>query len=359
MSLLATIISTASCSIAGRKSVEKNIKFNSDFDEMLYLASLAGSSHNTQPWRVEKINDNLVKVYPDFSKHLKVVDSSSRGLYISLGAFVQTFVLAGESKGLQCSVMLDSLTYQSNPHIVIQLNQGVQSSENWVKRIKERRTLRSSFLRDKIKEGDLSNLFAGENRQNIVYFDSSSETGSYISDNMLKAYVLQNQDSAALNELAEWMRFSNKDVLSKRDGLTTSGMELKGFAGNMVRMFFKPEDSKKSSFVNKGIEKTAKQVANCGGWIVIGNNKNNPSGWVEAGMAYSRINLRCRDLMIGFHPMNQIIEVESYEKEFDKLLSTLNSGSYSSPWKAHFIARVGYVAEYPEPVSVRQSIVNK
>ena len=66
------------------------------------------------------------------------------------------------------------------------------------------------------------------------------------------------------------------DVLSKRDGLTTSGMELKGFAGNMVSLFFKPEDSKKSSFVNKGVERTAKQVVDCGGWIVIGNNQNNP-----------------------------------------------------------------------------------
>lgn len=356
MSLLATIISTTSCSIAGRKSVEKNIKFNSDFDEMLYLASLAGSSHNTQPWRVERLNDNLVKVYPDFSRHLKVVDPSSRGLYISLGAFVQTFVLAGNSKGIQCNVVLDSLTNQSNPHIVIQLNQGVQSSENWVKRIKERRTLRSSFSRAKIKEGDLSYLFAGENRQNIVCFDASSKIGSYISDNMLKAYISQNQDTAALSELAEWMRFSNKDVLSKRDGLTTSGMELKGFAGNMVRLFFKPEDSKKSSFVNKGVERTAKQVVDCGGWIIIGNNQNNPIGWVEAGMAYTRINLKCRDLMIGFHPMNQIIEVEAYEKEFDKLMVTSSQENDSSSFKVHFIARIGYVSEYPEPVSVRRTI---
>jgi hypothetical protein len=41
------------------------------------------------------------------------------------------------------------------------------------------------------------------------------------------------------------MRFSNKDVNTKRDGLTPEGMGIKGIGGFMVRNFMKPEDSKK------------------------------------------------------------------------------------------------------------------
>ena len=65
------------------------------------------------------------------------------------------------------------------------------------------------------------------------------------------------------------------EVNSKRDGLTPAGMGIKGIGGFVVRHFMKPEDSKQESFVKSGIEKTQKQVENCGGWIIISTENDN------------------------------------------------------------------------------------
>lgn len=52
--------------------------------------------------------------------------------------------------------------------------------------------------------------------------------------------------------------------------------------------------------------------------------------------------------MIGYHPMNQMIEEQEFEGNANNFLST--SGVIQ------FVARVGYVKEYPEAVSVRRPV---
>ena len=53
-------------------------------------------------------------------------------------------------------------------------------------------------------------------------------------------------------------------------------------------------------------------------------------------------------MMIGFHPMNQMIEEENFEKQ---------AGSYLSlPGVIQFVARIGYVDEYPPANSVRRPV---
>lgn len=51
---------------------------------------------------------------------------------------------------------------------------------------------------------------------------------------------------------------------------------------------------------------------------------------------------------IGFHPMNQVIE----EPEFENEANTF----FGFSGKIIFIARIGYVKEYPAPVSVRRPV---
>lgn len=146
------------------------------------------------------------------------------------------------------------------------------------------------------------------------------------------------------------MRFSNSDVEKHRDGLTTSGMGITGLGGFFVRNFYKPEDSMKDSFTKTGIEKTKEQVENCGGWIVITQSEDTPYKWINTGRLYQRMNLLCRDLMIGMHPMNQMIEEENFEKKANEHLSLHGV--------IQFVARIGYVDSYPPANSVRRPVTD-
>lgn len=136
---------------------------------------------------------------------------------------------------------------------------------------------------------------------------------------------------------------------ANRDGLTTGGMGIKGFGGFMVRNFFKPSDSKKQSFVDKGVDKTKAQVENCADWILISQTKDTPENWINTGRIYERINIECSRLGIGFHPMNQMIEEKSFENEANLYFQN-NDGVIQ------FVARIGYLTSLPKSYSVRRSV---
>lgn len=332
-----------SCSIEYRK--QEGAQTNkSDIYKMLYYASLAGSSHNSQPWKVEVTRDSLIRLYADTTRALTVVDPDSRELYISLGAFIENLNLAAGSLGYNSSVKLNNDNENSTLVAEIKLNKTSSTHYN-LELIEKRRTLRSPFDTTSISEKDINQLLAADSQQ-IHFYPARSKEGSLIAQKTVEAYTQQAYNLAAQNELANWIRFSNKDVSEKKDGLTTAGMQIEGLSGFFVRHFLKPADSKKASFIEGGIDKTKKQALNCGGWVVITCSGNTVADRIKLGRLYEHIHLTCTQLQIGFQPMNQIIEEHNFKNEVTKNLGIQE--------ELLFIARVGYVAKTPAPVSPRR-----
>lgn len=337
----------SSC-VTTRKSITKTPgSQESDLSKIVFYASFAGNSHNTQPWMVEvceKENEILVK--PDFSRHLKVVDPTSRGLYISLGAFVENLCQASAFFGF--SPVTEIYKDHASGHLFVNVKlQKSNSSKGNISSIEKRMTLRTPYKNAEIKKEHIDVLLEGTDNC-VSYISPLMPQCNYISQKTLESYSQQSNRDDAKKELAEWIRFSNKLVKENRDGLTTAGMGITGFAGVMVSHMFKPEDSMKDSFVNKGIDNVRNQVQNCGGWLLITQNQDSPESWIQTGRIYQRINLRCRDLMIGMHPMNQMIEEAGFESDANRYLATKG--------RIQFVARIGYVDKYPEPVSVRREL---
>jgi len=323
--------------------------YNENISKILYYASLAGSSHNSQPWKVEVYGEDSILVYPDLDRKLSVVDPKSRELYISVGAFIENLNLAAMCYGYETDVIINSNSGGPGAAVAtITLSiTGDEKDEALLKEIELRTTLRIPFDTAAIERADWQELVS-DDRVNIHYLPANSDKGKYIMLKESESYTQQAKSTSAQDELATWIRFSNKDVKEKQDGLTTAGMGIKGIGGFMVRNFFKPEDSKKESFVVQGIDKARLQTENCGGWIVITMEPDNIEGWINTGRLYQGINLKCRKMDIGFHPMNQIIEEPDFENNANATLGFQG--------RIMFIARIGYVKDYPVPVSVRRPV---
>lgn len=344
--MLALITSCTSYSRNNMKDIQND---KHELYQILYYASLAGSSHNSQPWKAEVYGEDSILVFADTTRKLKVVDSTSRELYISIGAFIENLNIAATCYGYKTDIKINKLLFgSSSPVASVALSKFRGKTEVLkLNEIKLRTTLRTPFYTTLIKRSDWKELVSnGVSR--IHYYPATSRQAKYIAKKELEAYTQQATTKKAQDELARWIRFSNKDAKEKQDGLTTSGMGITGIGGFVVRNFFKPEDSKKESFVTQGIEKTKLQVENCGGWIVITQESDNIEGWINTGRLYQAIHLKCRKMNVGFHPMNQIIEETGSENEANTILDL--SG------KIMFIARIGYVESYPEPVSLRRSV---
>lgn len=343
--LLIVTIMLTNCTTT-RKSLTSKKEINSDIERIIYYASLAGSTHNTQPWLVDILSDTLLLVRADFTRKLHVVDPSARGIYISLGAFIENLCIASEYYGYLSSVYLTANSSKDNLVAEVCLKAQKRIPHN-ISKLESRTTLRIPFKTDGIIEEHI-NIITGGNTENLHYFPANSLVGQFISKTTIEAYTQQANREDAKEELANWIRFSNKDVKTKRDGLTTSGMGIKGVGGFMVSRFFNPNDSKKKTFVDTGVNKTVSQAQGCGGWLVITQPGNTPEDWMNSGRLYQRSHLECKDLMIGFHPMNQMIEEPNFEGIVNETLG-LNQ-------PIHLVARIGYVDTYPQAVSVRREI---
>jgi len=318
----------------------------SDVYKVLYYASLAGSSHNSQPWKVVVAGDRLIRLFADTTRELPVVDPSRRELYMSLGAFIENVTLSAGNLGYGSNVKLNDNPNGSMPVAEIQLSKAIPTGFD-LSLIERRMTLRIPFNKNPLNASDV-NLIVTPDPRNILYYSATSVEGRFIAEKAMSAYNQQAYNNVAQVELAKWMRFSNVDVIEKKDGLTTAGMQITGIAGFMVRHFFKPEDSEKESFIQAGIEKTKKQVLGCGGWIVIVASNNSVKEWVNLGRFYQNIHLTCTKLNIGFQPMNQIVEEAKFKNEVAKHLGIKN--------ELMFVARVGYIDRNPLPVSPRRPV---
>ena len=119
-----------------------------------------------------------------------------------------------------------------------------------------------------------------------------------------------------------------------------------GAAGLFVRLFFSKETVMSESFAEKGNAIARSQSAENGGWMLLEGGQE-PADLVDAGRRFERLALRACRLGIGVHPMSQPLQEEPWH---DALPEALGTGSL------HFILRLGYLEEYPEPVSLRRPI---
>lgn len=340
---------TIACNCSKIDTFESEIGTKGDIYKILRYASLAGSSHNTQPWKTEIFNNDSIIVSADTSRLLKIVDPKGIELFISLGAFIENLDIAAKALGYNTMLTFyEANTYSKLQAASIKISKTKRSHDmKNLKKLELRTTLRIPFDTLAVKKQDLEKLLAID-RENIIFLPATSTMGQFMAEKELQAYTQQSYQKDAQDELASWIRFSNKDVNRKRDGLTPASMGIKGVVGFLVRNFFKPEDSKKDSFIKSGIKKTKVQTENCGGWLVITTKKDNSKEWMNIGRIYERLNIECQSLNLGFHPMNQIIEITQIEQQVNILVAPDR--------KIRFIARIGYVKKFPAPVSKRRFV---
>ena len=104
----------------------------------------------------------------------------------------------------------------------------------------------------------------------------------------------------------------------------------------------------KNNFREQGIDKVKIQVSQSAGWLLITSKDNSVATLLETGKRFQRIFLKVRDRTIAIHPMTQILE----EPETEKMVNA----SVNMSDNIQFMLRLGYLKEYPDPVTLRRPV---
>jgi hypothetical protein len=326
---------------------DRNLMLKPDEQEILYLASLAPSGHNTQPWFVQYLEPYHWIIGNDRTKWLPAVDPTQRETILSIGAFIQNLEYAAGNFGYICDWTLLAATNQDDRVMTVKLRKSVSAKKFDTAKIKNRRTVRSEFLGDALKPEDIKDLIDSE-PELIHYLPATSQESQFINQQTIEANRLQADRDPAQQELADWIRFSSRDATKHRDGLTTASMEIEGAAGWVVRNFYGSDNVMQQDFRSRGINQIRQEVATSAGWILITSKDNSVTVLLETGRRMQGLFLKVREKGIAIHPMTQILEEASTQKILNQSIGI------SEP--IQFILRTGYVKNYPPPVSLRRPI---
>ena len=314
-----------------------------DAVRILYLASLAPSGHNTQPWRVRIRKAWQWSIGSQQACWLSAVDPDNRELLLSLGAFMENLSVAAGIYGYQAAFTITGQDGFSDNLVEVRLTPGIASGRS-EKALCQRRTLRKGLTRTPLKQDDLETLIG--NRKNVVsYYPLESQMGQFLGQLVLKANRVQTERYDARAELGEWIRWSDQDARTQGNGLTPDSMEMGGIAKWYAQYFMNKKSVHEAMFSEETIKLVQKQVENCAGWLLVRSQDSTVGALLETGRIVESIWLKARDIRIAVHPMTQPLEEAACKKE---LIETM-----SGEGDIQFIIRLGYVNEYPAPVSVR------
>jgi hypothetical protein len=318
-----------------------------DERQILFLASLAPSGHNAQPWFINYVKPYHWIICNDSKNWLPAVDPLQRETILSIGAFIQNLEYAANSLGYAVEYSATALTNQEENVITIMLHKARGVPVYNTERIERRRTLRSNYLSTPLQSDDKLFLFNRE-KDFFHFVPNDSIYYSYLNEQTIKANTTQAYRDEAQRELANWIRFSVNDENKYRTGLTTESMEIEGVAGWFLKHFYGAEDVMKNSFRERTIESVRKQVRASAGWLLITSSGNSVTDLIETGKRMERLFLKVRERGIAMHPMTQILEEESIGKGVAAELKI------DDP--IQFVIRLGYAKKYHEPVSLRRPI---
>jgi hypothetical protein len=338
----------------GEKTSLKGLE--KDEMEILYLASLAPSGHNTQPWTVKIVEPKHWVIGSDKKRWLTAVDPENRELLLGIGAFIENLILAAGTFGYEVDIQIIAKN-PFDPDIAdIRLRKG-KTIEFPLEKIKKRRTVRSRYTDQEIKTEDLKYITKHESRSctlsnvpfpHSFYFSNTSPQGKYLREGTIEANRTQAYREPAQEELANWIRWSSKGAKQYRNGLTPESMEIKGIAGLFVKNFYNRHSVLKKSFRDQTVDIVAKQANTCGGWLVVTSLESNIPTLIEYGRVFENMLLRIRERTIAIHPMTQMLEEEPWKKQVSKKLGLHG--------EVQWILRIGYLKSYPDPVSLRMPV---
>jgi hypothetical protein len=332
------------------KGLEKNEM------EILYLASLAPSGHNTQPWTVRILEPKHWVIGSDKKRGLPTVDPENRELLLGIGAFIENLVIAAGTFGYEVDIQIMAKNPSDSDIADIRLKKG-KTVDFPLEKIRKRRTVRSGYSDQEIKADDLKYVTKHDAKSCKVpnvpsphsfYFSNNSPQGKVLQEGTIAANRAQAFRDAAQEELANWIRWSNKEAKQFRSGLTPESMEIKGFAGWYVRNFYDRQSVLKKTFREQTVDIASKQVKTCGGWLVVTSADSEIPTLIEYGRVFENMLLKIREKMIAIHPMTQMLEEETWKNKVAKELGITG--------EVQWILRIGYLGSYPDPVSLRRPV---
>lgn len=285
---------------------------NLDARELIRHATLAASSHNTQPWKF-RIRKDRITILPDFSRRCPVVDPDDSHLFKSLGCAAENLVHAAAAQGFLAEVQFNS---GENGINVLLKSDATARATDLFRAIPERQCVKAAYDGSPIGATELEKLAtAGKGPFVRTIMLSSDTQKNAVIDYVTRGNIAQLTDRAFRKELVAWIRFNPADAMRKGDGLAgrIGGQPAlpTWLAKLVIGVALTPKGQVQTDTTN---------ISSSAGIAVFVSSRDDKAAWVEVGRAYERFALQATALNIRTAFINQPIEVRELRSQFESWL---------------------------------------
>lgn len=292
---------------------------------LVQAATLAASSHNTQPWTF-RVTSNGISIEPDLSRRCAVVDPDDSHLFKSLGCAAENIVAAAPAYGFAADVCV-----ADGGRIDIDLTKSGTTNGSALKVIAERQCTKRPYDGRPLeadKTAELETAGMGEGVR-IQLIDDASQMETIL-EIVNEGNRSQLSDPAFRRELIAWIRVNDAQAIRSGDGLSgrvSNQPQLPTWlAKPMLRFALTPEAQVKTDTANL---RSAAGIA-----VFIGETDELPV-WIESGRAYERFALTATASGIRNAFINQPVEVRRLRQELHSVLGLAGTET------AHLMVRYG------------------
>jgi hypothetical protein len=310
-----------------------------DVNELIRYATLAASSHNTQPWKFH-ISEDSIAILPDYSRRCPMVDPDDSHLFKSLGCAAENLTHAAAAQGFSADVRFDPV----EDGVMIKLHRdSAAHATDLYRAIPRRQCTKTPYDGSPLEQSALKALEDAGMSENVRTLLLLSQTQKEtVIDYVNRGNSAQLTDRVFRRELASWIRFNPGAAMRTGDGL--SGRALGNpavptwLAKLMLGLILTPKKQARTD---------ADNIRSSAGVAVFVAGRNDKAAWVEAGRVYERFALQATALNICTAFINQPIEVHALRPQFESWLG-LN--------KEHALLMVRFGYGPAAPFSLRRTL---
>ena len=269
--------------------------------EWIRMATLAASSHNSQPWKF-LVRDHSITIFPDYKRRCPSVDPDDSHLFKSLGCAAENLIHAAAADGFHADAHFDPV----QEAVVIEIERAVIVKHDALSAaIINRRCSRTPYDGKPIAASAQTSLIAAATSKDITpLILQAPQQMEAMLEYVRQGNIAQFGDPAFVKELRDWVRFNPADAIATGDGLAgeVSGQPaIPGWLGR--RIFGLISSGKKQADID------AKAIRSSSGIIAFVGARDDKASWVAAGRAYERLALQATALNVRNAFINQPIEV--------------------------------------------------
>jgi nitroreductase len=282
-----------------------------DYRTLVRYATLAASSHNTQPWKF-RLEPGRIQVLPDLTRRCPAVDADDHHLYASLGCAAENLLLAARAAGLRGHCTYPALT----SGVQVDLEKAKPLRSPLFEAIPQRQCSRSAYDGSELTAGQLGLLErAGQGSGVSLLFLTAGQQKEQVAQYVAEGNSVQFSDRAWAKELRSWIRFNAGEAVRHGDGLYGPVMgspDAPRWIGNLfMKLAFSARRQNRKDLVH---------IRSSAAVAVFVSEIDDQPHWLEAGRCYQRFALQAAALGLRTAFINQPVEVPALRPQFSAFL---------------------------------------